>query len=97
MRDRPDYMPPIHFGEGRMPQSPRGVYWTLLLQPPSLFAAVILLWIFHAPTWIRILGIIVLVAICVEAVVYVPRARRAMAEERAAPRSGSLSRHTRRF
>jgi hypothetical protein len=97
MRNRPDYMPPIHFGEGRRPESPRGVYWTLLSEVPSVAAAVILLFIFHAPMWIRILGIIVLVVICVEAVVYIPRARRAMAEERAASGSGPLSRHTRRF
>jgi hypothetical protein len=84
MRDRPNYMPPIHFGEGRRPQTPRGVYWTLLFEPPSAGAGVILLLVLRTPTCIRILSLIALIGALVQAIVYIPRARRAMAEERAA-------------
>jgi hypothetical protein len=32
---RPDYVPPIRFGEGRRARSPRAVLWELVVEPPA--------------------------------------------------------------
>src|SRR5450432_2930366 len=82
MRGRPDYMPPIRLGEGRWSDSPRFVYRRLIFGPPSALAFVVLSAAFGAPVLFLILIGVVLIVECVQAVVYIPRARHAMAEER---------------
>jgi hypothetical protein len=49
--------------------------------PPSTLAGVVLSVAFGAPAWFLILFIVALIVECVQAVVYIPRARRAMAKE----------------
>lgn len=81
MRDRPDYMPPIRLGEQKWSENPRSVFWRLLIGPPVSVAAVIFAVVISASAWLLILFVIVLIVESVQAVIYIPRARRAMAEE----------------
>lgn len=80
-RDRPSYLPPIRLGEQEWSKTPRGVYHRLLIGPPASLAAVIFVVVTNVATWVVILFIVVLIIESVQAYVYVPRARRAMAEE----------------
>ena len=62
-------------------ESPRSASRALLIGPLQVAAAVILFVILNAPTWLLLLGIVLLIVQCVQTAVYLPRARRAIAEE----------------
>ena len=73
MANRPDYVPPIRFGEGRGSRSPRAVVLELLGAPPASLAFGTYQLV-HGHALASVVLLVFAVIAVVQAVIYLPRA-----------------------